>query len=141
VEIHRLLTWIVLTTPIAADAPLIAVATPAGQQMELGALMVAAIAAAEGWRVAWFGPNLPAADIIHGVATRRPAAVAISLVHQTRDPALHHELQQIAEGVAGKAVLLVGGRAAPAHALMLERLGATVMHDLSSLRSWLRNYR
>jgi DNA-binding transcriptional MerR regulator len=141
VEIHRLLTWIVVSTPIAADAPLIAVATPAGQQMELGALMVAATAAAEGWRVAWFGPNLPATDIILGVESRRPAAIAISLVHQTRDPALHRELERIAQGVAGKAKLLVGGRAAPSHALMLERTGATVMPDLSSLRTWLRNYR
>jgi DNA-binding transcriptional MerR regulator len=138
VEIQRLLTWIVLTTPVAQDAPLIAVATPSGQQMELGALMVAATAAAEGWRVAWFGPDLPAADIIQGVESRRPSVVAISLVHQTRDPALHRELQGIAEGVAGKAVLLVGGRAAPAHALMLERMGALVMHDLAPLRNWLR---
>ena len=141
VEIHRLLTWIVVSTPIAEDAPLIAVATPAGQQMELGALMVAATAAAEGWRVAWFGPNLPAADIIHGVESRRPVAVAISLVHQTREPELHRELQSIAEGVAGKAVLLVGGRAAPPHALLMERLGAVVMQDLAPLRLWLRNYR
>jgi MerR family transcriptional regulator, light-induced transcriptional regulator len=141
VEIHRLLTWIVVSAPIAEDAPLIAVATPSGQQMELGALMVAATAAAEGWRVAWFGPNLPAADIIHGVESRRPAVLAISLVHQTRDAALHRELLSIAEGVAGKAVLLVGGRAAPAHALLMERLGAIVMQDLMPLRSWLRNYR
>jgi len=141
VEIHRLLTWIVVSTPISADAPLIAVATPAGQQMELGALMVAATAAAEGWRVAWFGPDLPATDIILGVESRRPAAIAISLVHQTRDPVLHRELERIAQGVAGKAALLVGGRAAPSHALMLQRMGATVMQDLSSLRSWLRDHR
>lgn len=138
VEIHRLLTWIVQSTPARADAPLIAVATPAGQQMELGALMVAASAAAEGWRVAWFGPNLPASDILRGVESLQPVAVAISLVHQTRDPELHRELERIARGVAGKATLLVGGRAAPPHALLLERLGAIVLPDLASLRNWLR---
>ena len=63
--------------------------------MELGALMVAASAAAEGWRVAWFGPNLPASDIVLGVGSIAPDAVAIRLVHQTRDPALHKELEQI----------------------------------------------
>jgi DNA-binding transcriptional MerR regulator len=141
VEIQRFLTWIVQSTPSRADAPLIAIATPAGQQMELGALMVAASAAAEGWRVAWFGPNLPAQDIILGADTLNPAAVAISLVHQTRDPGLHKELERIARGIAGKVPLLVGGRAASGHALLLERLGATVLSDLTSLRTWLRDLR
>src|SRR5687768_13768327 len=135
VEIHKLLTWIVQSTPSRADAPRIAVATPAGQQMELGALMVAASAAAEGWRVAWFGPNLPASDIVLGVESIAPDAVAISLVHQTRDPALHKELERIARGLAGKVPLLVGGRAAPAFSLLLERLGATVLPDLASFRT------
>ena len=141
VEIQRFLTWIVQSTPSRADAPLLAIATPAGQLMELGALMVAASTAAEGWRVAWFGPNLPAHDIILGVEALNPAAVAISLVHQTRDAELHKELERIARGIAGNVPLLVGGRAATGHALLLDRLGATVLGDLASLRTWLREYR
>ena len=139
VEVHNLLTWIMQSTPVRADAPLLAVATPAGQLMELGALMVAASAAAEGWRVAWFGPNLPAGDIVSGVETLKPAAIAISLVHQTREPGLHKELEQIARGVAGKVPLVVGGRAAAAYSLLLERLGAAVFTDLASFREWLRS--
>jgi DNA-binding transcriptional MerR regulator len=140
VEVQRFLTWIVQSTPSRPDAPLIAIATPAGQQMELGALMVAASAAAEGWRVAWFGPNLPARDIILGADLLSPAAVAISLVHQTREPGLHKELERIAHGIAARVPLLVGGRAAQGHALLLERLGALVLGDLASLRTWLREY-
>jgi hypothetical protein len=108
--------------------------------MELGALMVAASAAAEGWRVAWFGPNLPAGDIALGVDRLAPDAVAISLVHQTRDADLHRELERIARAVTPRVPLLVGGRAAGAHALLLERLGATVLPDLAALRAWLRRY-
>ncbi|HEX6316810.1 MAG TPA: MerR family transcriptional regulator [Gemmatimonadaceae bacterium] len=141
VEVHRFLTWIVQSTPVTPDAPRIAIATPAGQQMELGALMVAASAAAEGWRVAWFGPNLPANDIVAGVATLQPDALAISLVHQTRDPELHKELERIARGVAGTVPLLVGGRAAQTFSLLLERLGASVFSDLESFRIWLRSHR
>jgi DNA-binding transcriptional MerR regulator len=140
VEIGRLLTWLVQTARVADDAPVLAVATPAGQQMELGALMVAASAAAEGWRVAWLGPDLPSRDIVLGAEALRPRALAISLAHQTRDPELHRELERVARGVAGKTTLLVGGRAAPPHALMLERLGAVVMGDLESLRDWLRRH-
>ena len=140
VEIHRLLTWILQSTPVMPSAPLIAIATPAGQQMELGALMVAASAVAEGWRVAWFGPNLPASDIVLGVESLAPDAVAISLVHQTRDAELHRELERIARGVDGKVPLLVGGRAAPAFSLLLERLGASVFTELDSFRAWLRSH-
>lgn len=138
VEVQRLLQWLVQSAQVDDLAPLIVVATPADQQMELGALMVAASAAAEGWRVAWLGPNLPAADIVLAVETLRPRAIAISVVHQTRDPGLHRELERIARGVAGTTTLLVGGRAATPHALMLERLGARVMTDLVALRRWLR---
>jgi hypothetical protein len=87
----------------------------------------------------WLGPNLPARDIVLAVETLKPAAMAISLVHQTRDPSLHRELEEIARGVAGTAALLVGGRAAAPHALLLERLGARVLPDLEALREWLHN--
>lgn len=138
VEIHRLLTWLVHATPVKQDAPLIAVTTPAGQQMELGALMAGATAAAEGWRVAWLGPNLPSGDIVLAAQALRPAALAISLVHQTRDAELAKELERIARGVAGQVPLLVGGRAVATHALLLERLGATTFTDLAALRGWLK---
>lgn len=139
VEIHRLLTWIVQSTPVHNDSPLLVIATPAGQLMELGALMVAASAAAEGWRVAWFGPNLPASDIVAGVESLSPDALAISLVHQTRDAELHRDLERIARGVSGRVPLLVGGRAAAGVSLLLERLGASVFSDLASFRIWLRS--
>ncbi|MBK8250194.1 MAG: cobalamin-dependent protein [Gemmatimonadetes bacterium] len=140
VEVQRLLTWLVQSARVDGDAPLLAVTTPRGQQIELGALMVAASAAAEGWRVMWFGPNLPAADILLGVASTKPAALAISLVHQSRDAELHRELETVARGTSGKVHLLVGGRAASTHALMLARHGATTLADLESLRQWLREH-
>jgi hypothetical protein len=88
--------------------------------------------------VAWLGPNLPAADIILAARSIRPAAVAISLVHQTRDAELARELEQLARGLEDVSPLVVGGRAAKTHGLLLERLGAVVLDDLPSLRSWLR---
>ncbi|HSE28823.1 MAG TPA: hypothetical protein VLA95_11390, partial [Gemmatimonadales bacterium] len=48
------------------------------------------------------------------------------------------ELEAIARGLAGRRPLLVGGRAAAPHALMLERRGARVLPDLEALRGWLR---
>lgn len=138
VELHRLLTWLMQSARVAGDAPLLVVTTPAGQVMELGALMVGATAASEGWRVAWLGPNLPTADIVHSVALLAPSAVAISLVHQTRDAELHKELEHLARSLSGRVPLLVGGRAAPGHALVIQRHGGVVLADLEGLRQWLR---
>ena len=141
VEVQRLLTWLVQSARVEGGAPLLAVTTPRGQQIELGALMVAASAAAEGWRVMWFGPNLPALDILLGVESIKPVALAISLVHQSRDAELHRELETVARGTAGKVQLIVGGRAAAGHALMLARHGATTLTDLESFRQGLRRHR
>lgn len=139
VEVNRLLLRLLRQLPPRPSAPTVAVTTPAGQLMELGALMVGVTAAAEGWRVAWLGPNLPAADIVLAARSLRPAAVAISLVHQTRDAELARELEHLARGLEDVAPLLVGGRAARTHGLLLQRLGAVVLDDLPSLRAWLRS--
>lgn len=140
VEVHRLLSWLVQSARIEGEAPHLVVTTPAGQLMELGALMVAVMAAYEGWKVSWLGPDLPSADIIAAVDRLRPDALAVSLIHQTRDPEVHRELERIARGVGRRTHLLVGGRAARANALMLERLGAEVFDDLSAFRSWLQQH-
>ena len=115
------------------------VATPSGQLIELGALMAATSAAAEGWRVVYFGTDLPASEIAAAVRTTKARAVAISLGHESRDPRLRKELELLAKSVRGQATLLVGGRAAAAFALLMRRLGAKIFRDLESLRLWLRS--
>ena len=137
-EIRRMLSNLVERAPVETNAPVIAIATPAGQVIELGAMLVAATAANEGWRVIYFGPDLPAADIVIGAQTARARAVAVSISHQSTDSKLPRELEQIARGLEGHAALLVGGRAASTHGLLLKRLGAHTFSDLESFRRWLQ---
>jgi methanogenic corrinoid protein MtbC1 len=140
VEVHRLLMWLIQSARVEGEAPLLVVTTPTGQIMELGALMVAVTAASEGWRVSWLGPNLPAEDILLAVDRLRPEALAVSLIHQTRDPELHRDLERIARGVGHRTQLLVGGRASRGSALMLERHGAAIFEDLTAFRGWLQQH-
>lgn len=139
-EIRRLLLWLVDSANVEGEAPHLVVTTPAGQVMELGALMVAVIAASEGWRISWLGPNLPAEDILLAVDRLRPDALAVSLIHQSRDPELHRELERIARGAGHRTEVLVGGRAARGSELMLQRHGATIFQDLIAFQHWLERH-
>ena len=123
------------------NAPVLLVATPAGQNHELGALLVAAAAASIGWRVTYLGANLPAAEIA-GAARRSDAhAVALSLVYPEDDPQLSEDLVRLRELLPPKLPLLVGGRAMPAYREALNQIGAVQMNDLSSLLEGLDSLR
>ncbi len=139
-EIRRMLSNLIERAPLEANAPAIALATPAGQLIELGAMLAAATAANEGWRVIYFGPDLPAAEIVLGAKTAGVKAVAVSIAHESADSKLPRELEQMARGLKGHSAFLVGGGAATNHGLLLKRLGAHTFSDLDSFRHWLKTF-
>jgi DNA-binding transcriptional MerR regulator/methylmalonyl-CoA mutase cobalamin-binding subunit len=126
-------------SPLAA--PVLAVATPVGQAHELGALMAAAAGAAEGWRIAYLGAELPAEDIAEGAAQTRSRAVALSLVYPAGDAAVAHELRRLGPLLPRGVALLVGGAAAPHYRAALDEVGAVLLPDLAGLRAQLRALR
>ncbi len=141
IEVRRLLTWLVERAAVEPAAPVIVVTTTTGQLVELGAMLAAASAATEGWRVAYLGTSLPAKDIITAARTLGARAVAISLVLEAAGPEATKELDRLAKGLPRGTALIGGGRAAANHALQLRRLGAQVFRDLEQFRAWLRSAR
>jgi len=115
------------------EAPVLAVATPAGQVHELGALLAGATAAHLGWQVTYLGASLPAAEIAGAAVRKRARAVALSLVYPEDDARLPGELTRLREALSAAMTLLVGGRAAPAYREVLERIGAVIIEDLPQL--------
>ncbi len=113
------------------EAPMLLVATPAGQVHELGALLVGATAAHLGWQVTYLGASLPAAEIAGAAVQKRAQAVALSLVYPEDDPRLPGELTRLREALPTVTTLLVGGRAAPAYREVLDRIGAVIIKDLT----------
>jgi DNA-binding transcriptional MerR regulator/methylmalonyl-CoA mutase cobalamin-binding subunit len=113
------------------NAPLLVVATPAGQLHELGALLVGAAAANLGWRVTYLGASLPAAEIAGAARQNRARAVALSIVYPQDDSRLEGELTRLRESLPGDISLLVGGRAMPAYREVLEKIGALQIKDLA----------
>lgn len=116
-----------------AQAPVLVVATPAGQIHELGALIVSAMAADLGWQVTYLGASLPAAEIAGAALQCQAKAVALSLVYPEDDPRLEGELTLLRESLPAETALLVGGRAVAAYRRLLVRLGAVPIDGLAHL--------
>jgi DNA-binding transcriptional MerR regulator/methylmalonyl-CoA mutase cobalamin-binding subunit len=123
------------------SAPVIVIATPAGQIHELGALLVGAAAANLGWHVTYLGASLPAAEIAGAARQNRARAVALSLVYPDDDPRLEGELTRLHESLPPEVLLLVGGRAMPSYHDVLQKIGATQVKDLAHLCSTLDELR
>jgi methanogenic corrinoid protein MtbC1 len=117
------------------------VATPTGQAHEFGALLVAASATAEGWRVTYLGPDLPAEDIAEGAIGTRARAVALSIVYPTGDPVVEDELRRLRTALPKGISLVVGGAAASAYSTVLEDIGADRVDSLADFRAELQALR
>jgi len=123
------------------NAPVLVVATPAGQVHELGARLVGATAANLGWQVTYLGASLPAAEIAGAARQNRARAVALSLVYPEDDPRLEGELTLLRELLPREVALLTGGRAMSAYLDAIERIGAVQIKDLMHLGSTLDDLR
>jgi methanogenic corrinoid protein MtbC1 len=123
---------------VRPEAPLLIMATPAGQMHELGALVVVTMAVAEGWRVLYLGPDLPAEEIAAAARQRAADVVALSIAHPADDPLLHEQLAQLRDLLPPGMPLLIGGAAAPAYRTTLAAIKAILLPDLAALRRALK---
>ena len=123
------------------SAPIIVVATPAGQLHELGALMAAAAAANLGWRVTYLGASLPAAEIAGAAIQNRARAVALSIVYPEDDRGLGDELASLRRHLPEEIKILAGGRAASGYSDALNKIGALRIADLNVLAATLEGMR
>jgi DNA-binding transcriptional MerR regulator/methylmalonyl-CoA mutase cobalamin-binding subunit len=124
-----------------ANAPMLLVATPAGQLHELGAVMVAAAANDLGWRVVYCGASLPASEIAGAAAQNRARAVALSIVYPDDDPNLPGELENLRQHLPAEIRIIAGGRASGSYAPVLEKIHALRAEDLRNLYDLLENIR
>ncbi len=135
--IRQLFGWMSEQNTPAAGASTMLVTTPAGHLHEIGALLAAATVAANGWRVVYLGPNLPASDIASAAMTSGARTVALSIVYPTDDPRMDDELRALRAALGADVGILAGGSATAAYRPALDAIGATVVTDLPSLRAWL----
>lgn len=138
VAARRILGAILTEAAAPRTAPGILVTTPAGQVHELGALLVAATAALEGWRVIYLGPDLPAEDIAATAEHTAPRLIALSLVYPLDDPGVLAQLHDLRSRVDPGVDIILGGSGAESYRAEAERLGMRLVPDLAKLRGVLR---
>jgi len=129
----------VASTSVAA--PRVVVATPSGQSHEIGALLVAASAAAEGWQAIYLGPEVAAAEIAAGSQATAARVVALSIVYPPDDPSLGEELASVGRLLPDGVELLVGGREAPSYRAAVEAAGGRLIGGLDAFRRHLAGAR
>ena len=132
---RQVLGWVRETTEAGTRGPSVIVATPSNQVHEGGALLVAATAAAEGWRVVYLGADLPVAEIAATAQRTRAQAVALSLIHPTGDASLGGELAALRRALPAELPLLVGGAAAESYRTEIEAADGEIVSQLTDLRS------
>jgi len=138
VVVREVLGWVREAAGTGGAAPALVVATPANQMHEGGALMVAAAAAAEGWRVTYLGANLPGSEIADAVVRTGARAVALSVIHPDNDPAMGKQLEALRRALPAGIPLLVGGAAAAAYRAEVAAAQGQVVIQLAELRGALR---
>ena len=119
---------------ITESAPVIVVATPTGQSHDIGAFTIALVAEAEGWRVTYLGPNLPAEEIAAAAHRNAATAVALSVTYPPDDPKLKHEAQKLYYGLSESVSIIVGGIASEAYDKIWNEIGAKRIIDLNNFR-------
>lgn len=119
------------------NAPRLIVTTPTHQYHEIGALIVAVVAALHGWSVTYLGPNLPAKEIALASRQCGADAIGLSLVFPIDDGTIGGELRALRDHVGAALSILVGGRAASHYRALIEEIDGEIVPDLPSLRSTL----
>jgi methanogenic corrinoid protein MtbC1 len=136
--VRRVLGWVIASATVDPGAPGMVVATPGRQLHELGAMMAAAAAAAEGWRIAYLGADLPVGEVALAADRVQADAVALSVVGPVDVAAVGRELAELRGLLPARTPLLLGGGGAPLLGIAADAAGALVITDLASFRVKLR---
>ena len=122
-------------------APSLLVTTPAGDRHAIGAALVGAAAAVEGWNVVYLGADLPADDIAGAAESSGVRVVAISIVYVEDRARVLGELRALRGRLRPGVALLAGGAGARGLATELEAMQVPVETSIPGLVSQLRRLR
>jgi MerR family transcriptional regulator, light-induced transcriptional regulator len=139
--LRRVLDHIVAT----ATAPLalrdVVVTTLGDHAPELDALIVAAATAADGWRVTYVGPRVPADDVADTLELLDARVLILSLAAPPGDREIPRELRRLRSLLPAHVELLVVGSTPDVHRSSIVDTGATPLAGLGALRTRLRELR
>ncbi|MDQ2766108.1 MAG: MerR family transcriptional regulator [Gemmatimonadota bacterium] len=108
------------------DAPTMLVTTAGSERHVIGAALVGAAAALEGWNVLLFGYALPAAEVAAAAAAAGARLVAVSIIYVANADETLTELRALREGLPADVSLIAGGAGAKTLTRELAAIGVRV---------------
>jgi methylmalonyl-CoA mutase cobalamin-binding subunit len=139
--LRRVLDHIVATATAPLASGDVVVATLGDQPAELDALIVAAAAAADGWRVTYLGPRVPTDDIADTLELLDAHVVILSLHAPPGDREIPRELRRLRALLPARVELLVVGATPDVRRSSIVDAGTTPLVGLGPLRTRLRALR
>ena len=136
--LRRVLDHIVATATAPLASRDLVVSSLGGHAHELDALVVAAAAAAHGWRVTYVGPGAAADDIAETLVQVGARVLVLSVGAAPGDRVIPRELRRLRALLPARADLLVAGETADVHRAVLAETNATPVVRLTELRERLR---
>ena len=136
--LHDIIVETMRTFSKANGAPRVLVATAAGDRHAVGAALVGAAAAVEGWSVLYLGADLPAAEIADAARAAGVRVVALSVVYVDDRARMLGELRAIRSRLPREVTLIAGGGGSGALAAELSAMGVRVESSLAGLVAELR---
>lgn len=112
----------------------VVVATPTGERHAIGAALVGATAASEGWRVVYLGTDLPASDIAAAAIATKARAIAMSVIYVQDRTRTLAELRTLRALIPPSISIIVGGAGVADMQDDLRQLGIRVGVSLRDLR-------
>ncbi len=136
--IQRVLEGIIHFLVAPHGAPNLLLATLAGDPHKMGTLLSATAAAAEGWRVTYLGPDLPAEEIATAAVAAGARVVGVSIARLAERDRVLAGLRTLRARLPASVPLLASGAGAVDLVPELDGLGIHVVADLAALRAGLR---
>lgn len=134
---RSLLGSLIRRYPSRSDAPPMIFTTPTGEPHEFGVLLAAMLAASEGQRVQYLGPDMRAKDIVLAAEQARAGTVVLAAVRSASKHMLSRSIAALATGLPTNTQLWLGGKAA-AH---VHSGGSTNVVALATLEDFYRRLR
>jgi len=136
--LRRVLDHVVATATAPLHSRDLVVATLGAHAHELDALIVAAAAAADGWRVTYVGTGVPTEDVAEMVQHLDGRVLALSQAASSGDRVIPRELRRLRALLPARIELLVVATTADVQRAALAETGATPIVGLRMLRTRLR---
>ena len=134
--IHDILSEAMRSMARTSGTGTMLVATPAGERHAIGAVLIGATAALNGWHVVYLGADLPAKEIAAAAVATEASVVAMSIVYVPDRERTLDELRALRARLPASVPVVAGGAGAAQLSTELAQAGIRVgarVADLSSI--------